>query len=59
MVRLCLYFAASVGVTLLVAAVVNRSRTTGIERIASNLQDKFPRLDTLPIPESGIVEESG
>ena len=57
--RLCLYFAASIGVTLLVAAIVNRSRTPRIERIAANLQDKFPRLDSLPIPESGVVETIG
>jgi hypothetical protein len=54
--RLCLYFAASLGVTLLVAAIVNRSRMPRIETIASNLQDKFPRLDNLPVPESGIGE---
>jgi len=57
--RLCLYFAASLGVTLLAVAIVNRSRTPRIERIASNLQEKFPRLDSLPIPESGVVEATG
>jgi hypothetical protein len=56
MVRLFLYFTASLGATLLVAAVIYRSRPTQIERIASDLQNRFPRLDALPTPESRTAE---